>query len=388
MAHYNTIMNQLLTHIPRHQFETLLHHGGGDRYVKTFTTWNQFSVLLYAQASGKDSLRDIQNATAAQQNKLYHLGLPGVVCRSTLADANKKRDWRIFEGLFYRLLERCQSLTPKHKFKFKNPLHTLDSTVIDLCLSAFPWARFRTTKGALKLHCQLDHAGNIPSFVVVTDGKRHDISVAREVFALVPDSIYCFDKGYTDFAWFRQIQDTGAFFVTRAKDNLAYHFTGQQETMKNKGVLMDAFIELTGFYAQQEFPQPLRLIRYYDEETDRTFEFLTNNFRLAAVTVAQIYKARWQIEAFFKWIKQNLKIKTFLGTSQNAVLSQIWVAMCYYLLLAYIKYQTKSIYSLFYLHRLIKETLLDRVSLIDLLNLNHKRLARLKDTEPQLCLTF
>jgi len=381
-------MNQLLTHIPRHQFDTLVRQGEGDRYVKTFTTWNQFSVLLYAQSSGKDSLRDIQNATVAQQNKLYHLGLPDIVHRSTLADANKNRDHRIFKGLFYRLLERCRSLTPKHKFKFKNPLHTLDSTTIDLCLSAFPWAKFRTTKGALKLHCQLDHAGNIPSFVIVTDGKQHDISVARDSLAIVPDSIYCFDKGYTDFTWFRRINDRGAFFVTRAKDNLAYCITGQQETLENKGILKDAIIELTTFYGQQDFPHSLRLIHYYDEETNRTLEFLTNNFKLAASTIAGIYKARWQIEAFFKWLKQNLKIKTFLGTSQNAVLIQIWVAMCYYLLLAYIKYQTKFAHSLFYLHRLVKETLLDRVSLIDLLNLDQKRLARLKGMEPQLCFEF
>jgi hypothetical protein len=388
VAHYNTIMNQLLTHIPRHQFDTLVKQGGGDRYVKTFSTWNQFSILLYAQSSGKNSLRDIENATTAQHSKLYHLGFPGTVCRSTLADANKNRDWHMFENLFYRLLERCRSLTPQHKFKFKNPLNTLDSTVIDLCLSAYPWAKFRTTKGALKLHCQLDHAGNIPSFVVVTDGKCHDISAARDCFDLVPDSIYCFDKGYTDFDWFRRINDVGAFFVTRAKENLSYRVTGQQEVLKNKGVLKDWIIELTTFHGRQDFPQSLRLIRYYDEESRRTFEFLTNNFRLAAVTIAQIYKARWQIEAFFKWLKQNLKIKTFLGTSQNAVLTQVWVAMCYFLLLAYIKYQTKFAYSLFYLHRLIRETLLERISLIDLLNLDQKRLARLKGMEPQLCFTF
>lgn len=381
-------MNQLLTHIPRHQFDSLVKSLGGDRYVKTFSTWSQFSILLYAQSSGKNSLRDIENATVAQQSKLYHLGIPGVVSRSTLADANKNRDWRMFEGLFHRILERCRTLTPKHKFKFKNPLNTFDSTVIDLCLSAYPWAKFRTTKGALKLHCQLDHAGNIPSFVVITDGKCHDISAARESFALVPDSIYCFDKGYTDYDWFRRINDTGAFFVTRAKDNLAYRITGQQDVLKNKGVLMDATIELTTFYGRQDYPQSLRLVRYYDEETDRTFDFLTNNFRLAAATIAGIYKARWQIEAFFKWIKQNLKIKTFLGTSQNAVLTQVWVAMCYYLLLAYIKYQTKFAYSLFYLHRLIRETLLDRIPLTDLLNLDQKRLARLKGLEPQLCFTF
>lgn len=388
MGHYNTIMNQLLTHIPRHQFDTLVKQSGGDRYVKSFSTWNQLAILLYAQASGKNSLRDIENATMAQHSKFYHLGIQGSVRRSTLSDANKNRDALIFQNLFYRILERCRDLTPKHKFKFKNPLNTLDSTVIDLCLSAFPWAKFRTTKGALKLHCQLDHAGNIPSFVVVTDGKCHDISAARESFALIPDSIYCFDKGFTDFAWFRRIDDTGAFFVTRAKDNLAYRITGQQETIQNKGVLMDASIEPSTFYARKDYSGTLRLIRYYDKENDRVFEFITNNFKLAAATIAGIYKARWQIEAFFKWIKQNLKIKTFLGTSKNAVLTQVWVALCYFLLLAYIKYQTKFAQSLFYLHRLIRETLLDRIPLTDLLHLDEKRLAKIKGLDPQLCLPF
>jgi len=240
----------------------------------------------------------------------------------------------------------------------------------------------------LKLHCQFDHAGHIPAFAVITHGKRHDISVARDSFALIPDSIYCFDKGYTDFDWFHRIHDAGAFFVTRAKDNLAYSISGQQETLKNKGVLMDARIQLSTFYAQQEFPDSLRLIRYYDKENDRVFEFLTNNFRLAASTIARIYQARWQIEAFFKWIKQNLKIKTFLGTSQNAVMTQVWVAMCYFLLLAYIKFQTKFAFSLFYLHRLVRETLLERISLIDLLHLDQNRLTRLKTMKPQLCFSF
>lgn len=388
MAHYNTIMNQLLTHIPRHQFETLVRRGEGDRYVKTFSTWNQFTTLLFAQASGKDSLRDIQNSMAAQASKLYHLGMTGPVAKSTFADANKNRDASIFEGLFYRLLERCQSMAPKHKFRFDNPLHTFDSTTIDLCLAAFPWAKFRKTKGALKLHCKLDHSGHIPTFAVITHGKRHDVSVAKDSFDLTPDSIYCFDKGYTDFAWFRRIQEAKAFFVTRAKDNLAYHITGQQKCLKNKGVLMDATIQLSGFYAEKKFSGPLRLVRYYDKDNDRTFEFLTNNFHLAAATIARVYQARWQIEAFFKWIKQNLKIKTFLGTSQNAVMIQVWVAMCYYLLLAYIKFQTKLGYSLFYLHRLIRQTLLDRMSLIDLLHLDEKRLLKIKTQDPQLSFAF
>jgi len=388
VAHYNTILHQLLTLIPRHQFESLVQTHDNDRYVKTFTSWNQLTTMLYAQASSKDSLRDIQNGLAAQGHHLYHLGLPAKVARSTLADANSTRDYRVYERTFYQMLERCKSITPKHKFRFKNPLYSMDSSVIDLCLSMYPWAKFRTTKGAIKLHYQFDYSGHLPVFLTVSEGKRHDIAVAKSEFPIIPDSIYCQDRGYVDFQWFRRIQDQKAFFVTRAKDNMAYHITGQQKVAKNKGVLADLTIELIGFYSHRDYPYPLRLVRYYDPETDRTFEFLTNNFSLSAYTIAQIYKARWQIETFFKWIKQNLKIKSFLGTSKNAVLSQIWIAMIYYLILAYIKYQSKYSASLFYLHRLIKETLLDRVSLFDLLNLNESRLVKLKCQDPQLCFQF
>ena len=387
MGHFNTIMSQLLVHVPRHDFQNLVSRWKGDRYVKRFTTWNQLVSLFYAQAGDKHSLRDIQSGLIAQSPKLYHLGLAGAVAKSTLSDANATRDWRIYQGLFNLLLQRCRSLSPRHKFKFKNPLKTMDSTVIDLCLSMFPWAKFRTTKGALKLHCLLDHAGNIPSFAVVTDGKCHDVRAAKTFFNPIPDSIYCLDKGYVDFTFFRRIHDAEAFFVTRAKDNLTYTVTGQQELPKNKAVLKDQTIELNGFNSHKDFPFPLRLIRFYDADNDRTFEFLTNNFHLSATTIAAIYKARWQIESFFKWIKQNLRVKTVLGTSQNAVQTQLWIALCYFLLLAYIKFQAKYRFSLFYLHKIVRETLLERLSLIDLLGLNIAKLPKIRDKD-QLCLAF
>lgn len=386
MAHSNTILQQLLQFVPRHQFEKSTRDLDGDRYVKTFSTWNQLTTLVYAQASGKDSLRDIENGLLAQDGRLYHMGLPARVPRSTLADANAKRDYRIYERAFYSLLGRCRDLTPKHKFSFKNPLYSMDATVIDLCLAMFPWAKFRRRKGALKLHYQFDHSGELPVFLAITDGKRHEVVVAREEFPIKPDSIYCFDKAYIDYAWLRRITDENAFFVTRAKDNMSAEFLGQQERPKRKGILFDFEIETAGFYARQDYPYPLRLIGYMDPETGNYLEFLTNNFALSAATIAQIYKARWQVEIFFKWIKQNLKIKTFLGTSKNAVLTQVWAAMCYYLLLAYIKYQARYGASLFYLHRMVKETLMDRMSLIDLLRLNDKRLERIRCQDPQLCL--
>ena len=385
--HYNTIMSQLQTFIPRHHFETLTKNYFGDRYVKKFTCWNQFTTMLYAQVKGCDSLRDIQNGFAAQSYKLYHLGLP-LVKRSTLADANQTRDYRIYEKLFYKLLERCKDITPKHKFKFKNPLYTLDATVIDLCLSTFDWAKFRTTKGAIKLHYQFNNIPQIPSFLVVTDAKQHEITVARSFFNIVADSIYCMDKGYIDFAWLYSIEQLHAFFVTRAKDNLNYAVVGQQQIDTKKGILSDEIIELAGFYQKKDYPENLRLIKYFDKEQQKYLTFLTNNFRLSAYTITQIYKARWQIEIFFKWIKQNLKIKTFFGTSPNAVLTQIWIAMCYFLLLTYIKYQTKYKYSLFYLHSLIKHTVLERLNLIDLLNITDKILPKIKNAEQQLDLSL
>jgi len=382
-------MYQMQTLVGRHQFEGIVKSMNGNRYVKYFTCWQQFTVMLFAQISGKDSLREMQNAFLAQADKLYHLGLKAVK-RSTLSDANKKRDYGIYQQLFYKILEHCRSITPKHKFKFKNDLYSLDSTVIDLCMAMFPWAKFRTTKGAIKMHCLLDHAGHIPSFITVTDGKKHDVVAAKSFLSPVPDSIYCMDRGYIDYGFLYSIETAKAFFVTRAKDNMHYQVIGQHSDNQKNGVISDEIVVLSCFYTKQDYPKQIRLITYYDHETNKELVFLTNNFRLSALTIAQVYKARWQIETFFKWIKQNLKIKTFFGTSKNAVFSQIWIAMIYYLLLAYIKYQSKYKYSLFYLHSVVKEMILERCSLIDLLNLDDKRLQKLKSTDcqPELALNF
>lgn len=388
MGHYNTILHQVLTLIPRHQFDGLVKTHKSDYRIRRLNTWNQFTALLYAQGSGKDSLRDIESALVAQGAKTYHVGLPSRVCRSTLADANAKRPWEVYQALFYQVLSRCRSATPKHKFKFKNPLYSLDATVIDLCLSMFPWAKYRQAKGALKLHYQYDYAGNVPCLLTITEGRYHELSVTKQEFPIVPDSIYCFDRGYLDFAWFRRLHELDCTFVTRVKKNLSYRVTGQHEKPKNQRVLADLRIERIQPYAEGDKPMPLRLIRYRDPEADHVWEYLTSNLTLSAQTIADIYKARWQIEIFFRWIKQNLKIKTFLGTSKNAVMTQIWVAMIYFLLLSYIKYQTKYRFSLFYLHKVIRSTLLDRLSLVDLLNLNDRRLAALSRGDPQLAFRF
>jgi len=386
MKFMNTMFAQLIQMLPEYEFKKLVHMYHGNRYTKYFTAKQQLMTILYSQIKRKDSLRDIVTGLKMQSSKLYHLGLDHV-CRSTLSDANANRDWRIFEGLFYRLLARCKDLTPRHKFRFKNPLYTIDSTTIDLCLSMFPWAKFRKRKGAIKLHYRFDHAGELPDFLVVTEGRKHDITVAKDPsFPILPDSIISVDRAFIDYQWLYSIDDRKASFVTRAKSNIQYEVIGQQNLPKNKGILADEMIRLTGYYSAQHYPKELRLIHYDDRETGKVLVFLTNNFRLAASTIAQIYKARWQIELFFKWIKQNLKIKSFLGTSKNAVLTQIWAAMIYYLLLAYIKYQTKWRYSLLELTRMIREMLFERIHLVDMLSLDFKRLDRLKYPDPQLTL--
>lgn len=388
MAHYNTVFHQLLQLVPRHHFESRVRELNGDRYVKKFTTWNQLTVLLYAFASNKSSLRDIENGLNSHLKHLYHLGLPDSISRSTLADANSKRDYRIYEDLFYRLEERCRRMAPRHKFAFSNPLISIDSTVIELSVGLFPWTRFARQRGGLKLHYGYDHSGDFPTFLAVKTPKSADNKTARELFPVIPDSINCFDRGYMDLHWYRRIHDEKAFFVTRAKKHQTGLIIERRPVPRGQAVLFDHIVELEGPVSRIKFPYRLRYVGYRDPGSGREFRFLTNNLELPAQTIADIYKSRWQIEAFFKWIKQNLKIKTFLGTSKNAVLTQVWIAMCYYLLLAYIKFQSRYAYSLFYLHRIIRTAILERLSLIDLLRLKENRLMRLRDPDPQLALAI
>ena len=378
MRKLETIFGELLKLVPRYQFEKAVQRYQGDRYVKSYTTWQQYITILFSQVKQKDSIRDIVTGLEANESRWYHLGLTGVH-RSTFSDANNKRSFQIFEDLFYHLLSRCKNLTPKHRFKFKNALYSIDASVIDLCLSVFPWAKFRKTKGAIKMHCLYAHSGAMPSFVTITDGKKHDVTVAKEVgFPLSPDSIVSMDRAYIDYKWLNSLDEKRVWFVTRAKSNIDCVVTGQHP-VSGKGVRKDQMILLTGTRTKNYYPKELRMIEFYDEETKKHLTFLTNNMKLAASTIAAIYKSRWQIELFFKWIKQNLKIKSFLGTSKNAVMTQIWVAMSYYLLLTYIKYQTKYAHSLLTLSRLIRETLFERKNLIDILTLKLERILSVHD---------
>ena len=365
MAHHNTVFSQLLKYIPRHEFETLAnrHHSG--RSFRTASRWSQFVTLAMAQLAGRNSLRDIVENVSAQAHRLYHLG-SAKLTRSNLSRINEDKPYALYEALFGKLLNRCQGMTPGHDFRFKNPLYSLDASTIDLCLSAFPWADFRTTKGGIKLHVGLNHAGYLPEFVTITDGKTSDIKVGRTL-GFPKGSMVAIDRGYNDYAWYNQLTEKGIFFVTRLKSNAKTRVVSRRPVLSSKGLSSDQTIEFAGAQTAKKCPIQLRRIGYRDPETGKHYIFLTNNFKLAAKTIADIYKARWQVELFFKWIKQNLKIKSFIGTSKNAVMTQIWIALCVYLLLAFIKFQSKLKKSMQQILRLLHLNLFEKRDLMALL---------------------
>ena len=389
MAYTNTIFNQLLTFLPKYHFNAFVGQHESDRYVKKFTTWNQLITLLYAQATGKESLRDIQTGLSLHEEKWAHLGVSSVA-RSTISYANNKRSYKVFEGLFYELLNQCRDVIPKRSFSFDNPLYSLDATVIKLCLSMFDWARYTKTKGALKLHTLLDNRTMIPELIISSDGKKGDVTAGKEMNLpekLEKGSIVVFDRAYIDYGWWKKLNDNEIFFVSRTKSNQHILVLGQHQKSGERGVLSDDRVLIGEHYGYEKYPEVLRFVRVVDLKTKNVYEYLTNNFKLSALQVAEIYIQRWQVELFFKWIKQNLKIKSFLGTSENAVLSQIWVAMSYYLLMAYIKFQTKFSKTLLELTRMVRETLFIRRNLIDMLSLDSTTVYKFESPPiPQLAL--
>ena len=328
-------------------------------------------------------MREIESGLLTHKDKLYHLGLTPVP-RSTLSDAMNRRNPLILEELFYEILSRAQSMAPKHSFRFENPLYSIDSTTIDLCLNVYDWAKFRKKKGAIKLHCQLDHRGNLPVFVVMTEGKVHDVKAAKQYISIEPDSIYCWDKAYAALAWLKQVDEKKAFFVTRLKNNADIIIAGQHNPPKpRQGVIEDNIIEFCNPSSYAKYPKKMRAIEFYDEENNKTYVFITNNFKLSSVTIAAIYKQRWQIELFFKWIKQNLKIKTFFGTSPNAVMTQVWTAMIYYLLLSYIKFISRIKSTITEISRRIKDGLMNRINLLELLSISRQNIVKPPDWNNQ-----
>jgi len=383
LSHHNTVLAQLLKLVPRHQFETLVKsHHRGRRFRKT-SRWSQFVALATGQLAGRRSLRDIVSNLNAQSASHYHLGT-GRVTRSTLARVNEQQPSEFYEVLFGKLYAQCSSMAPRHGFRFKNKLYSLDASSIELSLSIFPWAKFRKRDGALKLHMGLDHDGGIPAFMSLTDGKVHEVTEARKR-RLPKGSIVVMDKGYLDYSWYKTLSEQGVFFVTRARKNTRYRVIERRQVDKSKGLRADQTIALTGQKSEREALPHLRRVSYVDAESGQRYVFLTNNFTLAASTIAAIYKQRWQIELFFKWIKQNLKIKSFLGTSSNAVMTQVWVAVCIFLLLAYLKYVSKAPASMQQILRLLQLNLFMRRDLTALL---HGDPPRPQPPSPQAQLAF
>jgi hypothetical protein len=363
MAHCNTLFHSMLNFIPRHQFAALEGQHSTGRISRKFNRWNQFVHLMFMQLTSRASLRDGIQSMNSRAKNMYHLGAKPVP-RATFADANNMRPASFYEALFEKLYQRCRLISPKHKFKFKNKLYSLDASVIDLSLGAFPWASFRRTKSAIKLHTLLDHSGYLPAFVSITDGKVHETKVAATI-NLAKGSIIVEDRAYTDYGWFAQLQQKGIFFVTRQKTNAVYTVTERRQVNKKQGLCSDQTIVLSGPKGRL-CPHPLRRVGYRDPETKKHYVFLTNNFKLSAKTIADIYKERWQIEIFFRWIKQNLKIKAFIGNSRNAVMTQIYVALIAYLLLCMFKHLSKIPASLQNILRVIQLNLFRKCSLEEL----------------------
>ena len=366
MHNHNTILGQMLQMFPRYEFQKDVSETKTEYHSRGFSSWNHFVAMLFGQLSGQDSLRGIEAGLATQGASLYHAGIKPIH-RSTLSYANEHRSHELFKKIFLGMLSKCESIAPHHKFRFKNALYTLDATIIDLCLSLYDWAKFRTTKGAVKLHVKLNHSGYLPTFMVVTIGKVHETQVAPSI-PLERGDVAIFDRAYTDFKWYKSLDDKGVFFVTRLKKNAYYKVVERKDATSLKNIYSDQIIELKGFYSNQKFPEKLRRIRSKDPDTGKIITILTNNFTWSAKTIAHIYKERWQIELFFKSIKQQLKVKSFVGTSKNALLSQLWVALIAYLLLSYLKFKSRFVWSIYTLCSILPANLFARRNLWDWLN--------------------
>jgi len=357
-----TLFAQLMDFLPWTTFARYVARYGGDKGVRTLNCAEQFRVMAFAQLTYRESLRDIETCLSAQSAKLYHMGFREPVRRSTLADANESRDWRIWADFAQRLIIQARALYVSEDFglELANTVYALDSTTIDLCLSLFPWAHFRSTKAAVKMHTLLDLKGSIPSFIHVSDGKLHDVH-ALDLLPLEPGAIYVMDRGYVDFRRLHVLHLAGAFFVTRAKSNMNFHRVYSAKTDRSTGIVCDQTIALDGHYTKKDYPDHLRRVRFKDPESGKTFVFLTNQMNLPAATICALYKSRWQVELFFKWIKQHLRIKRFFGTSENAVKTQIWIAVSVYVLVAIVKKRLNLDASLYTLLQILSVTLFERM---------------------------
>jgi Domain of unknown function (DUF4372)/Transposase DDE domain len=359
-----TLFAQIMDFLPWTSFERIVQRYRGDYRARTFTCAEQFRVMAFAQLTYRESLRDIETCLSAQTSKLYHMGFREPVRRSTLADANEARDWRIYAEFAQRLIVRARKLYATESFgvDLDHTVYALDATTIDLCLSMFPWAEFRSTKAAVKLHTLLDLRGSIPSFIHISDGKLHEVNVLD---LLLPEAgaFYIMDRGYLNFARLYVLDQAGSFFVTRAKHNMSARRLYSASVDRSTGLICDQRVALNNFYVSKSYPAHLRRIRYRDPDTDKTLVFLTNHTLLPALTICALYKSRWQVELFFKWIKQHLRIKRFYGTSENAVKTQIWIAVAVYVLVAIIKKELNLNASLHTMLQILSLTLFEKVSL-------------------------
>jgi len=363
------IFSQVMDHLPIHTFRKCVERYSGNRYVKSFNCLDQFLCMAFGQLTHRESLRDIEICLRAHKPKLYHIGIRGGISRNTFSNANKTRDWRIYADFAHALIKIARPLYSREDLglELKNTVYALDASTIDLCMSVFPWALFRSTKSAVKLHTLLDLRGNIPIFMHISDGKMHDVNALD---LLIPETgaFYIMDRGYLDFKRLYSWHTAGAYFVIRAKSNTKFKRRYSRSVEMNKGVKCDQTIVLTGLNSSTAYPNTLRRIHYYDSETEKHFNFLTNNFVCSAQTIADLYRYRWQIELFFKWIKQHLRIKTFYGTSENAVKTQIWIAVSVYVLVAIIKKRLNIETSLYNILQVLSLTLFEKIPLFQLLD--------------------
>jgi hypothetical protein len=360
-----TVFSQLIEFLPHQEFQKCVARYAGDRYLKNLSCWDQYLAMAFAQLTYRESLRDIEACLRSVGAKLYHMGFRGNVARSTLADANESRDWRIYADFAQVLIAIARPLYARDPIgiDLDQSLYALDSTTIDLCLSLFPWAKFRKNKAAVKMHTLLDLHGNIPTFIRITDGKVHDVNILDEIMP-EPGSFYVMDRGYIDFQRLFVFTLSAAFFVVRTKSNVLLQRRYSHPVNKSTGVRSDQTVILTSVESASAYPDALRRVSYFDVETGKRLKFLTNNFTLPALTIAQIYKCRWQVELFFKWIKQHLRIKAFYGTSENAVKTQIWIAVSVYVLVAIVRKRLELDASLYQILQILSVSLFEKTPIL------------------------
>jgi len=375
-----TIFSQIIEHVPMHEFRRCVARYRGDHRTKTFSCWDQFLCMVFAQLAYRESLRDIVACLRAMSDRLYHMGIRGTISRSTLADANEGRDWRIYGDFAQVLIAQARSLYLNEDLglDLDNTVYALDSTTIDLCISLFPWATYKSDQHAMKLHTLLDLRGNIPTVIRITPAQLHDVHFLDDIL-LEPGAFYVMDRGYLDFARLHRWTLAGAFFVTRAKKNFRFHRLISHEVDKTGGVICDQTISLHWFYSAKGYPDRLRRVRYRDPTTGKKLVFLTNNFSLPAQTIADLYRNRWQVELFFKWIKQHLRVKAFYGISQNAVKTQVWTAMCAYVLVAIVKKRRNLDMNLYAILQILSMTLFEKMPILQVLSESQRQIVEVED---------